>query len=100
MCLSVGSSNSLIDDIGHVGMCEFRCQFNRPNLSGPKSRWLGADFGPKPLKRPRTGSPGPGHRSRLEIDVVEIGDRERKGASPAFTGAVAVSARRPEAGRR
>ena len=31
-----------------------------PNLPGPKSRWLGADFGPKPLKRPGPGTPGPG----------------------------------------
>src|SRR5258708_35868507 len=31
-----------------------------PNIPGPKSRWSGADFGPKPLKRPGPGNPGPG----------------------------------------
>src|SRR5216684_1394847 len=59
MWLIVGSSNSLIDVIGHVGMFGVRDHITSLILSGPKSRWLGADFGPKPLKRP-----GPGTRSR------------------------------------
>src|SRR6266849_11098765 len=70
MWLSVGSSSSFIDVMGHVGMFgvsdhitslssrSLLCIWN-PNLSGPKSRWVGADFGPKPLKRPGPGNPVP-----------------------------------------
>jgi len=57
--LIVGSSNSLIDVIGHVGMFGVRDHITSLILSGPKSRWLGADFGPKPLKRPGPGNPVP-----------------------------------------
>src|SRR5229473_8408037 len=63
MWLIVGSSNSLIDVIGHVGMFGVRDHITSLILSGLKSRWLGADFGPKPLKRP-----GPGTRSRLRTE--------------------------------
>src|SRR5712692_1824481 len=70
MWLTVGSSSSFIDVMGHVGMFgvsdhitslssrSLLCIWN-PNLSGPKSRWVGADFGPKPLKRPGPGNPVP-----------------------------------------
>src|SRR6266852_8631563 len=40
-------------------LSELARTFSRPYLSGPKSRWWGADFGPKPLKRAGPGSPVP-----------------------------------------
>src|SRR5712691_8587953 len=95
MWLSVGSSNSLIDVIGHVGMCGIRGSHYQPRLwaslfahfwpylSGPKSQSSGVPaaqprevgFGPKPLKRAGPGSPVslPGRRyarSRQPRDLL------------------------------
>jgi len=47
------------DHITSPGFSELARMFSDPYLSGPKSRWLGADFGPKPLKRAGPGAPVP-----------------------------------------
>src|SRR5260370_22897964 len=113
MWLSVGSSSSLIEGMGYVGMFGVPVQFTSLGsgelartfldafLPGPKPRWLGCGFRTEAAEAPRdrvTRSRLPRRKPSAQKRALSFGNPMRR--FTALTGGVGVSARPPGAGPR
>src|SRR6266849_8317579 len=81
-------------------LSELARTFPGATFSGPKSRWWGADFGLKPLKRAGPGSPVPLTVRRCERSRQRETCCFDRSASPALTGEAGACARRRAMGLR